>query len=63
MASFRKRGKVWYYRYVDADGVKRTVKGCSDKRATEDLARKDELEAARIKGGLVSPKELAQRDH
>ncbi len=61
MASFRKRGKVWYYRYVDADGIKRSVKGCSDKRATEDLARDAEAEAAKIRAGLVDAKDLARR--
>ena len=63
MASFRKRGKVWYYRFVDADGVKRTVKGCSDKRATEELARDAESQAAKIRAGLIDPKDLARRDH
>jgi hypothetical protein len=52
MASFRKRGKLWYYRYVDGDGVSRTVKGCTDKRATEDLARAAEICAAKVKAGL-----------
>src|SRR3954462_2433829 len=61
MASFRKRGKVWYYRYVDGDGVKREAKGCTDKRATEELARGAESEAARIRAGLIDPKELAYR--
>jgi hypothetical protein len=63
MASFRKRGANWYYRYVDADGVKRTVKGCTDRRATEELARDAEAKAARIRAGLIDPKELAYRDH
>jgi hypothetical protein len=39
MASLRKRGKVGYYRFVDSDGTKCEVKGCSDKWATEELAR------------------------
>jgi integrase len=56
MASLRKRGKVWYFRYVDADGVKRNVKGCSDKRATEELARDAETQAARVRAGLSDPK-------
>ncbi len=56
MASLRKRGKHWYFRYVDADGAKRTVKGCSDKRATEEMARAAELAAARVKAGLSDPK-------
>ena len=32
MASFRKRGNVWYYRYVDADGAMRERKGCPDRQ-------------------------------
>ncbi len=63
MASLRKRGANWYFRFVDADGVKRTVKGCSDKRATEELARDAEAQAAKIRAGLIDPKELAYRDH
>jgi integrase len=56
MASLRKRGKVWYYRYVDSDGVKREAKGCPDKRATEEMARAAEAEAARERAGLIDPK-------
>jgi hypothetical protein len=63
MASYRKRGNVWYYRFVDADGVKRERKGCSDKRVTEDLARNAESEAARIRAGELDPREIARRDH
>jgi hypothetical protein len=63
MASFRKRGAVWYFRFVDADGVKRTRKGCSDRRATEELARDAEAQAARIRAGLVDARDLARRDH
>src|SRR5579883_1023113 len=63
MASLRKRGNVWYYRYTDADGVKRQRKGCTDRRVTEELARQAESEAAKIRSGLVAPKELAYRDH
>jgi integrase len=62
MASFRKHGKVWYYRFVDADGEKVERKGCSDRRVTEDIARDKESEAARIRGGL-DPKELGYRSH
>ena len=60
MASFRKKGKVWYYRFVDANGVKREQKGCPDKRGTEEMARKAEAEAAKIRGGLVETGELAR---
>src|SRR4051794_11303369 len=58
MASLRKRGKVWYYRYVDGDGGKREVKGCPDKRATQEMANAAEAEAAKIRAGLIDPKAL-----
>ena len=51
MASFRKHGKVWYYRHVDADGIKRETKGCTDSRATEELARDAESMDAKVKAG------------
>ncbi len=63
MASLRKRGKTWYFAYVDADGRRIERKGCTDKRATEDLARAAESEAAKIKAGLVDPRDLARKDH
>ena len=63
MASLRKRGRVWYYRITDAEGVKVERKGCSDKRATEDMARAAESEAARIRDGLLDPKDLAYMAH
>jgi hypothetical protein len=50
MASFRKHGKVWYYRFTDADGKKWERKGCSDRRVTErnaEMLRVD-LQAAGI---------------
>ncbi len=63
MASLRERGNVWYYRFVDADGVKRQCKGCSDRRVTEEMARAAESEAAKIWSDLVDPRDLAYRDH
>ena len=39
-------------------------KGCTDRRATEELARAAESEAAKVQGGtLLDPKEAAYRDH
>ena len=63
MASFRKRGKVWYFRFVDADGTPKTRKGCTDRRATEELARDAESLAAKIRAGLMDTKDIARRDH
>ena len=63
MASLRKRGQVWYFRYVDADGTKRKRKGCSDRSKTKEMARAVESEVASIRSGLVNPRELAYREH
>jgi hypothetical protein len=43
--------------------VKRERKGCPDRRVTEDLARAAESQAAKIRAGLVNPKDVAHRDH
>src|SRR5262249_55621612 len=56
MASLRKRGKVWYFRYTDANGVKVEKKGCTDRRVTEEMGRAAESEVARTKAGLTDPK-------
>jgi hypothetical protein len=58
MASFRKHGNVWYYRFVDADGVKRERKGCPDRRVTKELARAAESEASKIRQELIDSKAL-----
>ena len=63
MASYRRRGRNWYFRYTDADGVKQEVKGCPDKRETERMAAVAELEASRIRGKLIDPKDTGYRDH
>src|SRR5262249_59397314 len=58
MASLRKRGRVWYYRVVDADGVQHERKGCPDRRATEAMAALEETDAAKVRSGLIDPKAL-----
>src|SRR5262245_44235754 len=55
-----KRGDCWYYRFTDADGVRRMRKGCTDKRVTEGMLRKAENEAADVRS---NPKEAAYREH
>src|SRR5579883_356020 len=57
------RGNCWYYRFTDADGKRRMRKGCTDKRATEEMLRRAETEAARIRSGVVDPRDLAYRGH
>jgi hypothetical protein len=43
--------------------VKQERRGCPDRRATEEMARAAELEAARTRAGLTDPRELAYRRH
>jgi integrase len=57
------RGRTWYYRLTLADGRRVMRKGCSDKRETERMRDAAEIEQAKIRAGLVDPKELACRDH
>ena len=56
MASLRKRGRVWYYRYTDEYGIKREEKGCTDRQVTQELARDSESRVCRIKAGQIDPK-------
>ncbi len=63
MASLRKEGKNWYYRFVDENGKQRERKGCPDKKATEAMASAAETEATNIRQGFVDPKAIKYRDH
>jgi len=63
VANVRKRGRIWYFRFVDADGTRVERRGCTDKRATEQLASHAESEANKIRAGLVDPKADAYRRH
>ncbi len=63
MASYRKRGKVWYFSFINQDGRPTERKGCPDRRVTEELARAAETEAAKIKAGLVDTRELTRIIH
>ncbi len=63
MASFRKIGRNWFYRFTDGDGKQRERKGCPDRRETEGMASAAEAEAANIRHGYIDPKSRAHRDH
>ena len=63
MASLRKRGRVWYYRYTDADGIRRERKGFTDRRETERVAAQAEAGAAKVRDGIIDPRDAAYRDH
>jgi len=60
MASIYKRktdrrdaGKPWYIAYADEHGKRCVVKGCTDYRATQEIARQLEADAARRKRGVI----------
>jgi integrase len=63
MASLRKRGRTWYFRYVDTYGVRHECKGWPDLRETEAMVAAMEVEASKIKAGLIDPKALGYRNH
>ena len=56
MASLRKLGGNWYFRFVDEHGNKVERKGCLDRRVTLEMARAAEAETARSRAGLVDPR-------
>jgi integrase len=58
-----KRGRIWYFRYTDANGKRVMRKGCTDKRATEEMAAAANTKVARIRNGQIDPKEMAFQDH
>ena len=63
MASVFKRGGranrrgSYYIAYYDENGKRRTVKGCTDKEASEALARKLEADALLRRKGVINPKD------
>ena len=63
VASFRKKGKAWYYRFTDSDGKQYERKGCSDLRETEAMAGAAEAEASKVKSGYIGVKDKSVRHH
>jgi Phage integrase, N-terminal SAM-like domain len=63
MASFRKHGKLWYFRYIDASGKQIERKGHWDKKTAQAMARVAEDEAAKVRTGMIDSDELAYRSH
>jgi integrase len=53
----------WYIAYADENGVRRMVKGCPDKAATEAMARKLESEAELRRRGIIDPRTDAYATH
>ncbi len=61
MASiYRRKGRnknaPWYIAYYERPGLRRVVRGCSDKAATEAYARKLEADAMLRRRGVIDTK-------
>jgi integrase len=63
MAEIIKRGNIWYYRYVDHDGRRWMRKGCTDRKATEQMAASAVSQDAKVRSGMIDAKDIAYRDH
>ena len=63
MASITKRGKIWHFRFVDADGRRVSRRGCADRRETERMASLAEMEVAKVRAGLADPRDFAIARH
>lgn len=59
----RKRGTVWYVRYVDQDGRHIEQKGSTDKRVAEEVLRAALSKVVRIKAGIIDERELIRAKH
>src|SRR4051794_41419764 len=59
----QRKGASWYIAYTDQNGIRRTVKGCPDKTATEGMARKLESEADLRRRGIIDPRTDAYSTH
>src|SRR5689334_18477743 len=56
MADFRKRGRNWYYRFINSDGRRVERRGCPDLGMTKRMAHEAESRAAMERAGLVDAK-------
>jgi hypothetical protein len=52
----RRKNSPWYIDYFDEHGQRQRVKGCPDRTATEQIARKLETEVELRRRGLIDPK-------
>jgi len=59
----QRKNASWFIAYSDENGVRRTVKGCPDKAATEGIARKLETDAQERRRGVIDSKAESYRDH
>lgn len=58
-----RKNSSWYIAYVDENGVRRSVKGCPDKQATQQIAARLESEAELRRRGIIDTKSDAYAAH
>src|ERR1700727_462986 len=58
-----RKGAAWFIAYTDENGKRRSVKGCTDKAATEGIARKLETDAEERRRGVIDPKDIGYTVH
>jgi integrase len=56
----KRKGSPWYVDYFDEHGVRRRVKGCADRAATELIARKLESDVELRRRGVIDPESEQQ---
>jgi integrase len=59
LASIRKRGKNWYVRLRDENGVQREIKGGPDKGVAKSLANELDAKIRKIKLGILDPRDVS----
>lgn len=59
----RNRKAPWYIDYFDENGVRRRVKGCLDRAATEQIARKLESDVELRRRGVIDARDDAYAEH
>ncbi len=62
MASYRKRGRVWYYRLRDENRKPIEVKGCHTLPATKRIAEAAEDRIRQIRAGTLDPRSIAYQE-
>ena len=59
----KRKGSPWYIDYFDETGRRRRIKGCADRAATEQIARKLETDVELRRRGVFDTRDDAYRTH
>src|SRR3712207_2920350 len=58
----KRKGAPWYIAYTDEHGVRKVERGCPDRVATEQLARKLESDVELRRRGIIDPRDERRVD-